>query len=66
MVDLFTDHRTAALALLNGPHRLSRKTGSFLGQLVVDHSPLSEAQANWLDKLLDKHRLPTLIRETGE
>lgn len=66
MADSFTDHRQAALALLNGNHHLTRKAGSFLGQLVVDASPLSEAQADWLDRLLNKHRLPALVREPGQ
>ncbi|TIL42792.1 hypothetical protein [Mesorhizobium sp.] len=51
---LFPDHRRAALALLNGNHRLSRKAGQFLGQLAVDPSPMSEAQVDWLAKLLDR------------
>lgn len=56
----FPNHRQAALALLNGNHRLSRKAGQFLGQLVVDSSPISEAQANWIAKLLDRAGLPPL------
>lgn len=56
----FTDHRQAALALLNGSSRLSRKAGQFLGQLAVDLSPMSKAQADWLAILLDKAGLPPL------
>lgn len=56
----FTSHRAAALALLNGGYRLSRKAGQFLGQIAVDPSPLSELQADWLAKLLDKAGLPPL------
>lgn len=56
----FTDHRQAALALLNGSSRLSRKAGQFLGQLAVDLSPISKAQADWLAILLDKAGLPPL------
>ncbi len=56
----FPDHRAAALALLNSDHRFSRKAGQFLGQLVVDPSPTSEAQADWLAKLLIKAGLPTM------
>ena len=56
----FTNHRDAALALLNGNYRLSRKAGQFLGQLAVDPSPMSEAQADWLAKLLDRAGLPPL------
>jgi hypothetical protein len=56
----FTDQRTAALALLNGNSRLSRKAGQFLGQLAVDPSPMSEAQAGWLAKLLERAGLPEM------
>jgi len=56
----FLNHRAAALALLNLDHRFSRKAGQFLGQLVVDASPLSEAQASWLAKLLNRAGLPAL------
>jgi len=56
----FPDHRAAALALLNGTSRLSRKAGQFLGQLAVDSTPMSEAQADWLAKLLDRAGLPSL------
>ena len=56
----FSDHRAAALALLNGTSRLSRKAGQFLGQLAVDSTPMSEAQADWLAKLLDRACLPPL------
>ena len=58
----FPDHRQVALALLIGNYRLTRKAGQFLGQLAVDSSRLSEAQTAWLGKLLDKHRLPPLVR----
>lgn len=56
----FPDHRQAALALLNGNYRLSRKAGQFLGQLAVDPSPMSDRQRDWLVKLLAKHGLPPL------
>lgn len=59
----FPDHRRAALALLNGNHRLSRKAGQFLGQLAVDLSPMSDAQTDWLAKLLDRAGLPSLVEE---
>lgn len=57
----FANHRDAALALLNGNHRLSRKAGQFLGQLAVDSTPMSEAQADWLAKLLDRAGLPPMV-----
>ena len=57
----FSDHRQAALALLNGNCRLSRKAGQFLGQLAVDPSPMSEAQVDWLAKLLDRNGLQPVV-----
>jgi hypothetical protein len=52
--------RDAALALLNSDTKLSRKAGSFLGQLVADPAPLSPAQFEWLANLLDRAGLPSL------
>ena len=56
----YPQHRDAALALLNCNTRFTRKAGQFLGQLAVDASPMSDAQADWLAKLLDKAGLPPL------
>ena len=56
----FPNHRLAALTLLNLSQSLSRKAGQFLGQLAVDHSPISERQLEWLAKLLDRAGLPPL------
>lgn len=57
----FPDHRSAALALLNGDARLSRKAGSFLGQCAVDATELTNVQSEWLAKLLDRTGLPPLV-----
>lgn len=65
MAEAFDNHRDAALALLNGNNRLSRKAGQFLGQLVVDASPMSKAQADWLGNLLDRAGLPGLDEQGG-
>ena len=56
----YSNHRQAALAMLTGDYRLSRKEGQFLGQIAVDDSPLSARQAEWLAKLLDRAGLPPL------
>jgi len=56
----FKTHRAAALALLNGDYRLTRKAGSFLGQLCADPTPMTEAQADWLATLLSRNNLPEL------
>ena len=56
----FLSPRTAALALLNSEAALTRKAGSLLGQVVADPSPLTEAQRDWLTKLLSRAELPPL------
>ena len=56
----FPSQRDAALALLNGDSRLTRKAGSFLGQLAVDPTPLTDKQAGWLGTLLERAGLPPL------
>lgn len=66
MMPPFKNHRSAALALLNGNSRLTRKAGSFLGQLAVDPMPMTEAQADWLSTLLDRAGLPPLEQEVGQ
>lgn len=59
----FEAQREAAIALLSrdpAQTRLTRKAGSFLGQCAVDPMPLSEAQREWLDTLLQRAGLPPL------
>lgn len=65
MAKPFTNHRDAALALLNGNFPLKPKEGQFLGQIAVDPRQLSYKQTNWLRVLLDCHGLP-LLAEGGE
>ena len=66
----FTDHRTAARAILlpalNGGGNLRPKEGQFLGGLAFDLNPPSPKQVDWLLILLDRHGLPTLQREASE
>lgn len=61
----FETQRDAALALLNGTSRLTRKAGSLCGQLAVDPTPMSKAQRDWLDTLLERAGLPPLIEEAA-
>ncbi|NNG59775.1 hypothetical protein [Sphingomonas paucimobilis] len=56
----FADQRDAALALLTANVRLTRKAGSFLGQVVADPTPLTPAQREWLAALLNRAELPGL------
>ena len=62
----FCNHRAAALALLNDEATLTRKAGSFLGQLAVDPTPMTESQRGWLEKLLERAGLPALSIGEGE
>ncbi|GAY19725.1 hypothetical protein [Sphingobium fuliginis] len=66
MMAPFDHHRDAALALLNSGERLTRKAGSFLGQLAVDPTPMTPAQAEWLAKLLDRSGLPPVAGDEHE
>lgn len=52
--------RDAALALLNGNYRHSPKAGRFLGQIAVEGKPLTPKQADWMEGLLEKAKLPAL------
>lgn len=63
MAEPFATQRDAALALLNSDARLTRKAGSFLGQLCADATPMSAAQADWLAALLERAGLPALAGE---
>lgn len=56
----FSTAREAALAVLSSGAHVSRKGGSFLGQTVVDPTPLSASQRDWLIALLKKAGLPPL------
>jgi hypothetical protein len=56
----FDDKRDAALALLNHGGRLTLKAGSFLGQIAVDPTPLTDAQRSWISTLLERADLPPL------
>ncbi|GEM71108.1 hypothetical protein SAQ01S_08740 [Sphingomonas aquatilis NBRC 16722] len=60
MADPFLSPRAAALALLNSGGTFTRKAGSFLGQLVVDPTPLTDKQADWLGTLLNRAGFPPL------
>lgn len=62
MFNTFDTARSAALALLNDPQQpLTRKAGSFLGQLAVDETPLTPKQREWLATLLERAGLPSLV-----
>lgn len=50
---LFEAHRS-------GKAPLSRAGGSFIGQCAVDPQPLTEKQASWLSKLLERAELPQI------
>jgi len=50
----FERRRTMALAILTKGERLTRKSGSFLGQLIVDPTPMSTAQQDWFSVLVER------------
>lgn len=43
-----------ALAILTKGERLTRRSGSFLGQLVADPTPMSPAQVDWFHQLAER------------
>lgn len=50
----FEVRRAVALEILNRGARLNRRSGSFLGQLIADPTPMSEAQSTWFFQLADR------------
>lgn len=48
------DNSAIALRILTSAIPLSRKAGSFLGQIVVDDTPLTPKQAAWFEQLAAK------------
>lgn len=57
----FPHHREAALALLTHRSDFPHKTAGFLGHVCVA-TALSDAQRDWLLKLLQRNGLPELSR----
>jgi hypothetical protein len=63
----YTDHKPAALAVLNHPQALlNYRSGQFLGGIAFSDRPLSDKQLSWLSTLLTKHGLPPLDLAGGE
>lgn len=58
----FATPRAAALAVLTSDAKVSRRAGSFLGQCVVDPTPLTKPQLDWLQLILRRAGLPPLER----
>jgi hypothetical protein len=55
MVDLHhAELRKAALAILASSGRQTRKAGSFLGQCIVDDTPLTNKQLEWFLTLAER------------
>jgi hypothetical protein len=56
MSDGYTTERRSelALAILAKGDRLTRKAGSFLGQLIADPTPMTIAQQDWFTVLVER------------
>ena len=56
MKDGYTFERRGelSLAILTKGERLTRKAGSFLGQLIVDPTPMTDAQQEWFAVLVER------------
>jgi hypothetical protein len=50
----YEQRRELSLEILRRGVRLTRKSGSFLGQLVADPQPMSEAQQEWFGQLCER------------
>jgi hypothetical protein len=59
----FEERRALALAILNQGGRLTRKAGSFCGQVAVDPMPLTDAQIEWLEALAERAGLTPEISQ---
>ncbi|MGC1269936.1 MAG: hypothetical protein WA842_04985 [Croceibacterium sp.] len=46
--------RAAALAILTDSTHLTRKAGSFLGQIVAEDAPLTPKQSDWFLTLAER------------
>ena len=57
----FAARRALALALLTNGEKISRKGGSFLGQLAVDETPLTPKQDDWLRSLAKRADLQHMM-----
>ncbi len=53
-MDDYLQRRAAALAILTQSERLSRKAGSFCGQVAVDPTPLTDKQEVWFLRLAER------------
>lgn len=42
----------------DGRTRLTKRSAQYCGQLVAAHEPLSDAQVEWLEQLLNRAGLP--------
>lgn len=54
----FLERRALALQVLTVGEKLTRKSGSFLGQCVVDDHPLSDKQIDWFTTLAERAGVP--------
>lgn len=53
----YARRRALALRMLSSGERFTRRAGSFLGQVVVDATPLTDKQADWFEQLVERSGL---------
>lgn len=61
----FERRRELALAILTKGERMTRKSGSFCGQLIVDPTPMTPAQQDWFTVLIERAGLASEGGENG-
>lgn len=57
MTITFEQRRELAMEILRRNVRMTRKSGSFCGQLAVDPTHMTEAQEDWFGVLLERAEL---------
>lgn len=60
MTDMTREQRAALRLLTHHAETLNARSAQFLGQMVVNRNPMSEKQADWFAKLLERAGLPPL------
>ena len=65
VTDMTREQRAALRLLTHHAETLNARSAQFLGQMVVNRNPMSEKQAGWFAKLLERAGLPPVPQEGG-